>query len=104
MLPMELARQANGYIDATEPFSLAKDPAQALAARHRAEPLGPGDLPRCVGLLPILPEKAAAGLEQLGVSVSGKTLQQLLATPLPGGHKVGQGSPLFPKVEPAKPT
>src|SRR5581483_7307220 len=29
LLPIELARTANGYIDATRPFSLAKDPAQA---------------------------------------------------------------------------
>ncbi len=29
MLPIELARATNGYIDATAPFSLAKDPAKA---------------------------------------------------------------------------
>ena len=29
MLPVELARAANGYIEATEPFKLAKNPAAA---------------------------------------------------------------------------
>ena len=29
LLPVELARFTNGYIDATEPFKLAKDPAQS---------------------------------------------------------------------------
>jgi methionyl-tRNA synthetase len=52
-----------------------------------------------VALLPILPEKAAAGLAQLGVSVEGRTLDELLTTGLPTGHRIGEGKPLFPKVE-----
>lgn len=99
MLPIELARATNGYIDATEPFKLAKDPAKSgrletvlnLSAQaiHRA----------LLALLPILPEKAAAGLEQLGVRLDGKTLDQLDSTPLPAGWKLGEGQPLFPRVE-----
>jgi methionyl-tRNA synthetase len=99
LLPVELARAANGYIDATAPFKLAKDPAQAgrldtvltLAAQATKTAL--------VALLPVLPEKAAAGLAQLGVSTQGKTLSDLWGTPLAAGHKVGEGKPLFPKVE-----
>jgi methionyl-tRNA synthetase len=53
------------------------------------------------GLLSVVPEKAAAGLSQLGVDVEGKTLRQLLGEALPAGHKVGQGQPLFPRVESA---
>jgi methionyl-tRNA synthetase len=100
MLPIELARATNGYIDATEPFKLAKDPAKSgrldtvlnLSAQaiHRA----------LVGLLPVLPEKAAAGLRQLGVESNGKKLADLMQS-LPTGHQLGQGQPLFPKVEPA---
>ena len=33
-----------------------------------------------------MPEKAAAGLRQLGVEVAGKTLAELLDAPLPAGH------------------
>ena len=59
LLPVELARATNGYIDATEPFKLAKDPAKAarldtvlhVAARAMHHSL--------VGLLPILPKAAA---------------------------------------------
>jgi methionyl-tRNA synthetase len=53
-------------------------------------------------LLPVMPEKAAAGLAQLGVDVANRSLTDLLATDLPAGHKVGTGSPLFPKVEAPK--
>ena len=53
-----------------------------------------------VALLPILPGKAAAGLAQLGVDVTGKTLTQLLQSDLPVGQKLGEGQPLFPKLEP----
>ena len=100
LLPMDLARAVNGYIDATEPFKLNKDPARAarldtvLNLSIRAIQCA------LAGLLPVLPEKAAAGLLQLNLDPSGKTLSQLLQS-LPPGHRLGQGQPLFPKVEPA---
>jgi methionyl-tRNA synthetase len=100
LLPIELARQTNGYIDATAPFSLAKDPAKeqqlttvlhlSVQAIHRA----------LIALLPVLPEKAAEGLRQLGVDVSALTKNPAkLWDQLPLGHKVGEGSPLFPRIE-----
>ena len=99
LLPVELARAGNGFVDATAPFKLAKDPARAarldsvlnLAAQVLRTAL--------VGLLPVLPDKAAAGLAQLGVDTTGKTLAELLDGEVPAGHRVGTGSPLFPKVE-----
>lgn len=98
LLPLELARATNGYIDATAPFSLAKDPARAgrldtvlnLAAQAISRALA--------GLLPVLPDKAAAGLRQLNIDVDDKTLADLLR-PLVNGHRVGEGQPLFPKIE-----
>jgi methionyl-tRNA synthetase len=98
MLPMELARATNGYIDATEPFKLAKDPAKAERLRTvlaiAAQAIGAA----LVGLLPILPHKAAEGVEQLGVSLAGKSLADLFNQPS-AGVKLGEGKPLFPKVE-----
>ena len=44
-----------------------------------------------VALLPICPQKAAAGLKQLNVDIAGKTIGQLLAAELPAGHKLGDG-------------
>ena len=103
MLPIELARLTNGYIDSTEPFKLAKDPAKAerlstvlaLAAQSMYKAL--------VALIPVLPEKAVEGLKQLNVDVTGKSFDQLMATPLPEGHSLGEGTPLFPRVETVQP-
>jgi methionyl-tRNA synthetase len=101
LLPVELARAANGYIDATEPFKLAKDPANSgrldtvlnTAARTIHDCL--------VALLPILPQKAAEGLAQLSSQPGGKTLDKLYGHPPAAGTKLGAGQPLFPNVESA---
>jgi len=79
----------NGYIDATEPFKLAKDPAMAerldtvlgVAARCIREAL--------LALRPILPEKAEIGLSQV---------------PADAGSIVGPAQALFPNLEPPKPS
>jgi methionyl-tRNA synthetase len=101
LLPVELARAANGFIDATAPFKLKapeqrprKDSVLNLAAQVCKTSLA--------ALLPVLPEKAAAGLAQLGIDASTRPIEELLRTDLPAGHKVGAGSPLFPKVEAPK--
>lgn len=99
ILPIELARATNGYIDATAPFSLAKDPEKASRLDTVLNRSAQAIKNALVGLLPVLPEKATAGLAQLGVDVTGKTFAQLLATELPAGHKLGDGQPLFPKLE-----
>jgi methionyl-tRNA synthetase len=98
-LAVDLARATNGYIDATAPWKLAKDPAQSARLDTVLNLATQAIYAALVALLPILPEKAKAGLAQLGIDPAGKTLSELFATPLPPGHKVGQGSPLFPKVE-----
>ena len=98
LLPIELARATNGYIDATAPFSLAKDPTKAsrldtvlnLSAQAIARAL--------VGMLPLLPDKAAEGLRQLDIDVSAPRFSELMR-PLAPGHRVGEGEPLFPPIE-----
>ena len=99
LLPIELARATNGYIDATAPFKLAKDPSQSARLDTVLGLASRAIYAALVALLPVLPEKAAAGLAQLGVDTAGKTLAELFASSLPPGHKLGQGGPLFPKVE-----
>ena len=98
LLPVELARMTNGYIDATAPFSLAKDPAKASRLDTVLNLSATAIQQALAGLLPVLPEKAAAGLRQLNISPEGKTLDQLLR-PMERGHKLAAGEPLFPKVE-----
>jgi len=101
LLPVELARMTNGYIDATAPFSLAKDPAKASRLDTVLNLSATAIQQALAGLLPVLPEKAAVGLRQLSIGTDRKTLEQLLR-PMEPGHKLGAGEPLFPKVE-AKP-
>jgi methionyl-tRNA synthetase len=96
VLPLELARAANVYIDQTRPFSLAKDAAQQgrldtvlhLAAQSVYSAL--------LWLVPVLPTKAIEGLHQLGVDAPGSPY----ANPrLDVGHRVRTGTPLFPRLE-----
>jgi methionyl-tRNA synthetase len=97
LLPLELARAANGFIDNTRPFSLAKDPAQAARLDTVLNLAAQATKAALAALLPVLPEKAAAGLRQLGVAVDRAPLARLLGETLPAGHRVAQGQPLFPR-------
>ena len=99
LLPIELARAANTYIDVTRPFSLAKDPAQAAQLDVVLNLCVNACKSILVALLPVLPEKAAAGLTQLNVDTTGKTIRQLLETDLPAGHVLGKAEVLFPRIE-----
>src|SRR6476646_7544562 len=99
MLPIELARQANGFIDATKPFSLAKDPANNARLDAILNLSTRAVYTAFVALLPVLPDKADAALLQLNVSVVGRTLADLLAHPPAAGSTIGEGSPLFPRFD-----
>jgi methionyl-tRNA synthetase len=99
LLPIELVRAVDGYIEATAPFKLAKDPAQAGRLDTVLNVIARGMHAALVGLLPVLPEKAAAGLKQLGVDVTGKTFADLYGAAPTAGHRLGEGSALFPRVE-----
>lgn len=103
LLPVELGRAANGYIDATAPFKLAKDPASAGRLATVLSLSADAIRQILIGLLPILPHKAAEGLEQLGIATSGRTLDQLFAARLAPGSRLGEAKPLFPKLEPTMP-
>jgi methionyl-tRNA synthetase len=102
MIPIELARATNGYIDATAPFSLAKDPARSARLDTVLNLSAQAVKTALVALLPVLPEKARDGLQQLGIAIDGRTLPDLFKTPIATGHKLGEGQPLFPKIDPPK--
>jgi methionyl-tRNA synthetase len=103
MLPVELARAANTFIDQTRPFTLAKDPAKAAELDTVLNRCIQAIYKSLVALLPICPTKAAAGLAQLNVDVAGKTIADLLAAELPAGHALGRAEVLFPRIEPRDP-
>jgi methionyl-tRNA synthetase len=98
MLPMELARATNGYIDATEPFKL-KGPNSAARLGTVLSVAAEAIRQALIGLLPVLPHKAAEGLGQLGIATDGKTLAELFSASWPPGSKIGEAKPLFPKLE-----
>jgi methionyl-tRNA synthetase len=101
LLPVELARATNGYIDATEPFKLAGDSSQS-ARLHTVLNTAATAVHHClVGLLPILPHKAAEGLSQLAVPTAGKMLDELYRNAPAPGAKIGPAVPLFPNVQTA---
>jgi methionyl-tRNA synthetase len=96
LLPIALARTTNGYIDATAPFKLADDPTQSGRLDQVLNRAAQAIKTALVGLLPVLPDKAAAGLAQLNVATD-RPLGELMSQAIPAGHQVGQGQPLFPK-------
>jgi methionyl-tRNA synthetase len=98
-LPVELFRAVNGFIDATAPFTLEKDPAKKARLDTVLNLAAQAVYRGLVALVPVLPEKAEAGLRQMNVEIAGKTFGQLLGTDLPAGHKVGNPQPLFPRKD-----
>jgi methionyl-tRNA synthetase len=99
MIPIELVRSIDGYIEATAPFKLAKDAAQSGRLDTVLNLLVRGMHAALVGLLPILPEKAAAGLKQLGIDPAGRTLAALFAAPPKVDQKLGEAAALFPQID-----
>ncbi|HSV13885.1 MAG TPA: methionine--tRNA ligase [Tepidisphaeraceae bacterium] len=99
LLPIEVVRAIDGYIEATAPFKMAKDPAQSARLDTVLNMLVRGMHAVLVSLLPILPEKAVDGLKQLGVDAQGRSLAELFAAAPSAGAKLGEGHALFPAIE-----
>jgi methionyl-tRNA synthetase len=99
MLPIETARAGNGYIEATAPFKLAKDPARSVRLDTVLNLAAQAVYRAFVALLPILPEKATAALRQLGVDAAGRSFPELIGATLPAGQPIGPPQPLFPKPD-----
>ena len=95
---MDLARVANGFVEAKEPWMLARDPERG------------GELDRTLATLvrtlavlaamfePVAPTRARKLATRLGLG--GVPLFAELETLAVGGRSVTVGSPLFPRVEP----
>ncbi len=70
LAPIELARAVNVYIDETAPYKLARKP-EAQGRLNTILNLSVGAIHQALAaLIPVLPEKAPAGLLQLGVDAS----------------------------------
>ncbi|MCE9519373.1 MAG: class I tRNA ligase family protein, partial [Verrucomicrobia bacterium] len=101
----KIVTHANGFVDATLPFKLAKD--EASAARldsvllHLTEAL----VHVSVLLSPVIPDAARKMRDQLGWRMpDGFQVSDLRWGLLADGHQLGQPVPLFPRLEVAAET
>lgn len=91
----------NRFIEKTEPFKLAKDPAQAARVAAILRYLGEALVHISIFLEPVCPFAAAAMRGQLRWDKpEGFAVSDLTWGLLPGGHELGKPQPLFPRVEP----
>ncbi len=99
----KIVTHANGFVEQTQPFKLAKDPDQAerldSVLHHLAEAL----VHVSVLLSPIIPEASVKMQSQLNWQVpAGFTISDLKWGLLPNGHQLGQPTPIFPRLEETK--
>ncbi len=89
--------RANQYVDQTQPFKLAKDPAQAQRLDEVLYNLVESCRIIACWLAPMLPGTSRRILEQLNFSAPEAGLSQLGWGGLPCGHVIGTPAPLFPR-------
>jgi methionyl-tRNA synthetase len=94
---MDLAREANGYVEAREPWAQAKDPARAAELDETLASLARVLVVLAALLLPVMPSRMTELSARLGLS-GVPTLDAARRTPL-GGSGVRKGLPLFPRAE-----
>jgi methionyl-tRNA synthetase len=98
----ELVTELNVYIQKTEPFRLAKDPAQATRLDEVLYNLAEGCRVLAVLLWPFLPSSAEKIYAQLNLSSQPDKLAAAAWGGLPEGHLCGAPQPLFPRKDLAK--
>jgi methionyl-tRNA synthetase len=96
---MDLARTANGYVEARQPWSQAKDPGQAAQLDETLATLARALVALCSLFEPVAPSKMAELAGFVGLDAI-PTLAEARATPL-AGRTVTRGAPLFPRVAPS---
>ena len=94
---MELARPANGYVEAREPWAQAQDPAQADALDETLATLARALVVLSALFHPVCPTKAEELARRLSLS-SVPTLDAATQIAL-AGLEVAKGDPLFPRIE-----
>jgi len=94
---MDLARAANGFVETSEPWALAKDPDRAAELDRVLATLARTLIVLSALFFPVMPRKMEALAERLGLP-GVPSLDGALATP-PGGLQVEAAAPLFPRPE-----
>ena len=96
----KIVTAANGFIEQTQPFKLAKDETQAARLDAVLHHLAEAIVHVSVLLDPMMPSACAAIRSQLGWTLpAGFQWKDLTWGLLADGHQLGQGTPVFPRVE-----
>jgi methionyl-tRNA synthetase len=93
-----LVTRANQYIQQTQPFKLAKDPAKAAELDNILYTLAEACRVIAILLWPVLPGASEKIQQQLGITQPTHLLSDL-AKSFPVGHTVGDAVPLFPRKD-----
>ncbi len=91
----ELIVAANGFVESSAPWKLAKDPAQSARLDEVLSTLVESARLASVLVHPVIPGSSAQLLVQLGCGESRSPSWGQIAS----GHAVGEPSPVFPRVE-----
>jgi methionyl-tRNA synthetase len=95
---MDLAREANGYVESREPWAQAKDPSRAADLDETLASLARVLLVLAALLLPVMPTRMTELAGRLGLA-SVPTLDEARRILL-AGAEVTKGLPLFPRADP----
>ncbi|WP_370188218.1 methionine--tRNA ligase [Qipengyuania sp.] len=92
----------NAYVDEQAPWALKKSDPERMKAVLQTLFIAIRDL--AIAIQPVVPEKAAAVLDQLGVSAEGRTYADLadagwFAALVAAGHAIDKPTPVFPRLE-----
>ncbi len=96
---MDLARNANGYVEERQPWSQAKDADSGDALEETLATLVRALTVLCALFQPVAPEKMEVLANRLGLDRV-PTLDEAVTVEI-SGRSVAKGDPLFPRVEPA---
>ena len=99
---MNLVSAANKYIQDSEPWTLAKDPAKAKELASCMAHLAHAIYEAGTLLSPIMVEKAPELFDQLGVPSELRTYENMKNFGFLNGLKVQKGNPLFPRLDEPK--
>jgi methionyl-tRNA synthetase len=93
----DLVRAANGFVESSAPWKLAKDPAQAARLDEVLVTLVEASRLAAALVHPVIPRSADELLTQLGFAGDLSTAWGAAGA----GHRVGEARPVFPKLEDA---
>jgi methionyl-tRNA synthetase len=96
---MSIAVEANGLVETSAPWKLAKDPAEADKLDAVLYTLAESLRIIAILIFPVLPNAAGAMFSQLNWA-GPMTLEEATWGKLPNGHVLGSPTPIFPRIQP----